>query len=658
MIDSLKYKLQFKILIVLIISTIIFCVLAFNYVKQKDKHIIEEIEAIELTIKTVNNLRIIAVKRLNILQYMLLSDDSFLHDELYLQHINLANDFLLIKEEFTKSFVSLKEKLLLQKFNDHLKVSSQSQEYITDLVKSQDIDLARKALGNKKIFEANNQVLLLLEKIHDYLTEKLEQAIEQTNEQIINQFGLNIVIVIIMLFGIAVFGSNLIKKLMSSEKSLRIEIREKTEAKETLLMYQERLHALIEEKSIELDKSETHYRVIFEFSPVAIISFTEEGYITSINPAAETIFNYKNSELEGKHVVSLFPEKSNISLFGDQNSHEFENNKLNEEINCQALDKGGRLFSVELLVNKVVQKDKTFFIAMLKDISERDKMQAELLQARKLESVGQLASGIAHEINTPLQYVSDNTHFLKDAFSDIARVYSVYTQQIESLSFNESSQSQSVELIKKVVDEVKAEADMDYLLTEIPVTLKETIEGLKNITHIVQAMKSFSHPGAEIKTRANVNELIQNAHIISRNEWKYHAVLDLDLEPRLKQTMVYPDLIGQTMLNLIVNASHAINDHLVENDKGLIKISSRNEESFICIEISDNGGGISDDIKEKIFDPFFTTKDVGKGTGQGLSLAYSTVVEKHQGKLSVSNNSRGGASFIIKLPLIEEDVFA
>jgi len=171
-------------------------------------------------------------------------------------------------------------------------------------------------------------------------------------------------------------------------------------------------------------------------------------------------------------------------------------------------------------------------------------------------------------------------------------------------------------------------------------------------------MKSFSHPGKENKTTSKLNTIITNTITVSRNEWKYSADVEAELDDSLVDIQLHPDLIGQVILNLIVNAAYATKEKLESGknqqqgeQKGIIKVISSQTANYQLVKVMDSGGGINDSIKDKIFDPFFTTKDVGKGTGQGLSVAYSIITEKHNGKLEFENNQLGGTTFTIYLPL-------
>ncbi len=285
------------------------------------------------------------------------------------------------------------------------------------------------------------------------------------------------------------------------------------------------------------------------------------------------------------------------------------------------------------------------------DITERKFLESQLAQAQKLESIGQLAAGIAHEINTPTQYVGDNTRFLRDAFTELRGLLEKYAQLAEA--------AKSGEVTPELLAEVEAtveDVDVDYLQQEIPKAIDQSLEGVERVATIVRAMKEFSHPGVEEKTATDINKAIESTITVARNEWKYVAEVVTDFDPDLPLVPCLAGEFNQVILNIIINAAHAIAD-VVGNDgdtKGTIKISTRRDGDAVEIRISDTGTGIPEENRDKIFDPFFTTKEVGKGTGQGLAIAHSVVVRKHGGSIAFETEVGKGTTFIIRLPIRSE----
>ncbi|MDF7801748.1 response regulator [Pontiellaceae bacterium B1224] len=277
----------------------------------------------------------------------------------------------------------------------------------------------------------------------------------------------------------------------------------------------------------------------------------------------------------------------------------------------------------------------------------RTKLEADLLHAQKLESVGQLASGIAHEINTPTQFVGDNIRFIQDSINDL------FELQVEQEKLFEAARSGSVdESILNRVERALETADMEYLREELPSAIEQSLEGIDRVATIVRAMKDFAHPGKTERSPANLNEAIQTTTIVARNKWKYVAELELKLDDNLPAVPCLLSEFNQVVLNLIVNAGDAIAERFGTQEKtGLITITTTFDEKHAIIDISDNGGGIPEQVQSRIFDPFFTTKEVGKGSGQGLAIAQSVIVTKHQGELLFKTEPGESTTFTIKLPL-------
>lgn len=290
--------------------------------------------------------------------------------------------------------------------------------------------------------------------------------------------------------------------------------------------------------------------------------------------------------------------------------------------------------------------DRPHYIAIIFDITHRKAVERQLLQAQKLESVGNLAAGIAHEINTPSQYISENLRFINAAMKSLVHFYDIF--QRTSLKGKGLSQSDIVEQLKTHGENT----DMDYLLEEVPQALSQSLEGIQNITDIVQAMKRFAHPGNRKKLMADINDSLKKTSIVCRNEWKYHAELVYALDETLPMVECRINDINQVFLNLIVNAAHAVSAKQKETaGKGTIKLTTLKQNDSIVISISDTGTGIPPSLLDRIFDPFFTTKEVGAGTGQGLAISYSIIVEGHDGTITVDSDEGIGTTFTIQLPI-------
>jgi signal transduction histidine kinase len=283
---------------------------------------------------------------------------------------------------------------------------------------------------------------------------------------------------------------------------------------------------------------------------------------------------------------------------------------------------------------------------LMLDVTELRNLERELASAQKLESVGRLAAGVAHEINTPVQFVSDSVQFARTAITEIAKVISAYHALQEAAKLGSNVLEIAEQALRTEVD-----VDLDYLMKDVPLALEGAAEGLRRIATIVRSMKEFAHPDQAAKTFANLNQAIQSTLVVANNEYKYLATIDTQLG-ELPLVPCYLGEINQVVLNLIINASHAMADAAKDTGKlGILTICTRLDGDAVEISIADTGTGIPESARDSIFDPFFTTKEVGKGTGQGLAIARSIVVNKHGGTLRFETECGKGTTFFIRLPL-------
>ena len=285
--------------------------------------------------------------------------------------------------------------------------------------------------------------------------------------------------------------------------------------------------------------------------------------------------------------------------------------------------------------------------ALEEALSSLKRAHGELVQAQKLESVGRLAAGIAHEINTPVQFVNDSVHFLRDAFQDVLALLAAY-RRLRARGGAEAA-------LLSEIDEAEESADLDDLLESIPRALERSLDGLGRVATLVRSMKEFAHPDQRQKVPADLNRALASTLTIARNEYKYVAVLETDYGD-LPPVPCHVGELNQVFLNIVVNAAHAIESASRGTDrKGVIRVETRAEGDVVRISISDTGTGIADDVRDRVFEPFFTTKEVGKGTGQGLSIAHNVVVDKHGGTLTFESEPGRGTTFHVRLPLAQPD---
>lgn len=314
------------------------------------------------------------------------------------------------------------------------------------------------------------------------------------------------------------------------------------------------------------------------------------------------------------------------------------------DFECRMENADGELLQVRTLVTR--SDNGRTLRGIMFDVTHQKKLELELRQAQKLESVGRLAAGVAHEINTPVQFVSDSVHFVRDAMTDIADLLGRYRRIAAAVRGGDACDTLAEE-----VGYAEQDADLDYLLDNVPKALERSIDGLGRVATIVRSMKEFAHPDQREMSRVDLNRAIQSTLTIARNEYKYVADVVTDLGD-IPFVNCHGGEINQVVLNLVVNAAHAIEDKVRGTDtRGTISLRTAIDGDDVTIAITDTGGGIPDAIRDRIFDPFFTTKGVGKGTGQGLAIARSVVIDKHGGNLSFQSHEGVGTTFTIRLPV-------
>ena len=283
------------------------------------------------------------------------------------------------------------------------------------------------------------------------------------------------------------------------------------------------------------------------------------------------------------------------------------------------------------------------------EVKQLELTEAELFRARKLEAVGQLAAGIAHEINTPMQYVSDSVHFVEESLPDILDVLQAHEKLLDAVKDNTATSGLIEEMEKQLVT-----IDLNDLLGEIPTSVKQALKGVERVTAIVRAMKEFSRTGGKEMAEADLNKAIEATVMVARNEWRYVAEIELKLDPALPQVTCFIGELKQSVLNLVVNAAHAISRVVNQNPgaKGKITVCSSRDGDNVEVRVSDTGTGIPESERPRIFDPFFTTKEVGKGMGQGLFVVYNCIVKMHSGTVHFETTVGEGTTFIVRFPIV------
>jgi PAS domain S-box-containing protein len=403
---------------------------------------------------------------------------------------------------------------------------------------------------------------------------------------------------------------------------------------------------LADAAALTLDQllSRSRLSVVVEYSPDALMLAGENGAIRFVNPAAESLLGETSAALIGRDIWSLVHPDDLAAILDSGTS-----SAPLAALPCRIRGRDAETWTgVEAIVDYVSEHDGSRSVVFnARDISERQRLELELRHAQKLESVGRLAAGIAHEINTPIQFVGDNARFLETAFADLNRLHAAY-HELKAAAEGQPACAGAVAKVQAVAEDV----DIDFLMEEVPMALTQTLEGINRVASIVRAMKAFGHPGTEEMTQANLNEAIANTLIVANNEIKYVADVESDLAD-LPLVQCHLGDVNQVVLNLVVNAAHAIG--AADRGRGLIRVTTRQEHGQAVIEVADNGTGVPADIADKLFDPFFTTKEVGTGTGQGLALVRTLVMDRHGGTIDFITDPGKGTVFTVRLPVAAAD---
>ncbi len=380
-------------------------------------------------------------------------------------------------------------------------------------------------------------------------------------------------------------------------------------------------------------------------SPASVVIADPEGNISYVNLRFTESTGYQPEEVLGKNPrilnAGITPPEVYRELWAAiSHGREWRGEFCNKK-------KSGELYWEQATIRPITDSTGalTHYLALKEDITERRVLESQLRQAQKLEGIGQLAAGIAHEINTPTQFVADNLTFLRDSWKSAYELLQLYRSSLRD------SAGALPAGVADALDEAETKCDLEFIAAEVPRAIDQSLDGSRRVAKIVRAMKEFSHPDSADKTAADLNKAIESTITVARNEWKYVAEIQTDFDETLPPVVCYPGDINQVILNLVVNAAHAIKEHVKNNEKGRITIRTRMRGDIAEISVSDTGTGIPEAIHTRVFDPFFTTKEVGRGTGQGLSLAHTVVVKKHSGKIWFETEIGRGTTFFIHLPI-------
>ncbi len=371
----------------------------------------------------------------------------------------------------------------------------------------------------------------------------------------------------------------------------------------------------------------------------AVIVTDEGGAITDVHGATETMVETTADALVGQNVLAMF-------TFDDENGPQPDGPAalVGPTVHAE-LATGSGPQPVLVTVSPLSHVGHANYVFLATDMSEQRRLEIELRHAQKLESVGQLAAGVAHEINTPIQFIGDSINFIGEAVTDSLEMIAAY-RELRDLVATEQTHAETIDKL----NELEEDLDIEFVEEEAPRSIERTRDGIRRVAEIVSAMKQFSHPGGADLAPTDLNAIINNTLVVAKNEYKYVAEVDTDLGD-VPEVMANPGDIGQVLLNLVVNAAHAIADTVGNSGElGHISLTTIADAEGVTAIITDTGGGVPEEIRDRIFDPFFTTKEPGKGTGQGLAIARSIVVDRHGGRLDLDVEPGVGSTFTVWLP--------
>ncbi|HMI89253.1 MAG TPA: ATP-binding protein [Polyangiaceae bacterium] len=392
------------------------------------------------------------------------------------------------------------------------------------------------------------------------------------------------------------------------------------------------------------DTATDDFRAIVDECSTGIIVQQHER-VAYVNRAALDCLGFRdNAEAAGRPIAELLEPSAYETL-----APNFRKANAGDDQffvgDLKFLRKSGAIIEAEVyhIGTRFCGEDAT--IINLRDVTATKRMEGELRQAQKLEAVGRLAAGIAHEINTPIQYIGDSAKYLASLIG-------------ETLQLLEGSRAELRRLAEQRGDTVAVEqlhaedeaADLEYARLEGPRSAARIIDGVSRVARIVLAMKAFSHPGVDTPVPMDLNKMLDDTVVIAGHEIKDIATVVAEFAA-LPAVHCYPGDLNQAFLNLIVNAAHAIADRPEKNEPGTITLSTRLEGNFVEVRISDDGCGMTPEVQARLFEPFFTTKEVGRGTGQGLTLARAAIVDKHGGSMRFESAPGVGSTCVLRLPV-------
>ncbi len=444
------------------------------------------------------------------------------------------------------------------------------------------------------------------------------------------------------------------ESLLQTNETLEIRDRELLTASLELYAANENLERKVQERTAELAQRSRDMRLVLDSAEEGFLGINETGTVIFANMAAGVMLGVSVDEMVGKAISQVVPHECPsdrpcdpaacpiLKPFSDGCIHRVKNSTFRR--------RDGSALLVDFSSSPAREDANVINVVLtFRDMTQQRKLEARALQGEKLQAIGQLAAGIAHEINTPMQYIGDNVAFLGDGFKDMLKLIQDYRGIVDVLKQDPAK----AELVHRV-DEAEEAADIEFMQKMALKAVSSASDGVDRVRKIVYAMKEFSHPGGMEKQPADLNRALENAMTISAYSWKGVAAAELNLSPSLPPVNCQIAEVNQVILNLIVNAAHAIADCKGSDPEcplGKIHVETEVKQGYAEMRITDTGGGISESIRHRIFEPFFTTKEVGRGTGQGLAMARTIIEEKHGGYIDFATEVGKGTTFIVGLPL-------
>ncbi|HEY7135060.1 MAG TPA: ATP-binding protein [Acidimicrobiia bacterium] len=385
------------------------------------------------------------------------------------------------------------------------------------------------------------------------------------------------------------------------------------------------------------------FRALFGGAGTGVVELDDEGRIRRANPRLAEMLAHPEAALAGRALADFVARsqapglRSGIAelIAGGAASFDTE----------LRLTSGTATVWVDLSLVSVPgpAAGTTGLVGLVKDVTPAKRLEIERQHGAKMEAVGRLAAGIAHELNTPIQFIGDNVHFLDEAFGGLLAL----CERLVALSEAAATDPPTADAIRDALDT----ADLDYLREEVPRAVDQTLDGVDRVARIVKAMKAFGHPEDREQRAFDVNKAIESALTVARNELKYVADVETELG-EVPAVRCFPSDVNQVLLNLLLNAAEAIEEHVGSSGRrGVIRVRTWRDGDDAVIEVSDTGPGVPPELRSRIFEPFFTTKEVGKGTGQGLALVHGVVTENHGGSVELVSTPADGATFVVRLPI-------